>query len=359
MRRSHRRLFARRAADLHDDHAVDRRRRHDGAPEDDQRAGDDLEPHADAQRHPRRDRGAAAGGRAGGAHRAAVPRQRQRLPPASRPARSPATVGVTVHDDGSECSSASADASTPGARQLVDPDAPAAGNGQSLRPSTRPRTDHGDVRECTRERALRSAGSGACSARVVPSGRRHPPSFTNGSTGTVLKLFGDINADGSMVYIEYTCDIPAPVSGVQSPGNLYRNSMAWNAAAQSPAPPRRRFCSATSCRTRTGAPCFTYQTRQRLGTACTYRARTSPSRSTVQTQQIDPVTKQYQTETKALLNVSPRNVFNAWTLASLGVTDASSRCRRPSRRCCHEDMTDDWQDRDRLKRASPSSSRCS
>ena len=42
---------------------------------------------------------------------------------------------------------------------------------------------------------------------------------------------------------------------------------------------------------------------------------------TVQTQQIDPVTKQYQTETKALLNVSPRNVFNAWELAGIGYTD--------------------------------------
>ena len=36
---------------------------------------------------------------------------------------------------------------------------------------------------------------------------------------------------------------------------------------------------------------------------------------TVETQQIDPITKQIQTETKALLNVSPRNVFNAWSLA--------------------------------------------
>jgi hypothetical protein len=39
----------------------------------------------------------------------------------------------------------------------------------------------------------------------------------------------------------------------------------------------------------------------------------------VQTQVIDPVTKQFQTETKALLNVSPRNVFNAWTVASLSI----------------------------------------
>jgi hypothetical protein len=40
---------------------------------------------------------------------------------------------------------------------------------------------------------------------------------------------------------------------------------------------------------------------------------------TVQTQQIDPVTRAYQMETKALLNVSPRNVFNAWQLASLDI----------------------------------------
>ncbi|MBZ5529762.1 MAG: prepilin-type N-terminal cleavage/methylation domain-containing protein, partial [Acidobacteriia bacterium] len=38
-----------------------------------------------------------------------------------------------------------------------------------------------------------------------------------GSTGTKLKLYGDINGDGNMVYIEYTCDTSIV------PGNLYRN----------------------------------------------------------------------------------------------------------------------------------------
>ena len=42
---------------------------------------------------------------------------------------------------------------------------------------------------------------------------------------------------------------------------------------------------------------------------------------TVQTQTIDPITKRYQLETKALLNVSPRNVFNVWQLASAGVAN--------------------------------------
>jgi hypothetical protein len=42
---------------------------------------------------------------------------------------------------------------------------------------------------------------------------------------------------------------------------------------------------------------------------------------TVETQSIDTITKQKQQETKALLNVSPRNVFFAWELASIGYTD--------------------------------------
>ena len=41
----------------------------------------------------------------------------------------------------------------------------------------------------------------------------------------------------------------------------------------------------------------------------------------MQTEQIDPVTKRKQQETKALLNVSPRNVFNSWALAGMGYSD--------------------------------------
>jgi hypothetical protein len=45
---------------------------------------------------------------------------------------------------------------------------------------------------------------------------------------------------------------------------------------------------------------------------------------TVQTQQIDPITRAYQQETKALLNVSPRNVFDVWELASQHAADGTS-----------------------------------
>jgi hypothetical protein len=40
---------------------------------------------------------------------------------------------------------------------------------------------------------------------------------------------------------------------------------------------------------------------------------------TVRTQQRDRTTGDFQRETKALLNVSPRNVFNTWQMASLDI----------------------------------------
>jgi len=59
---------------------------------------------------------------------------------------------------------------------------------------------------------------GAFSSGIVPT------SMANGSTGTLLKLYGDINSDGNMVYVEYTCDTVNH--------RLYRNVMAWDAAAK-------------------------------------------------------------------------------------------------------------------------------
>src|SRR5262249_47434734 len=49
--------------------------------------------------------------------------------------------------------------------------------------------------------------------------------FTNGSDKNHLKLFGDINGDGNMVYVEYVCD-NGTIPGVTTPShNLYRNVM--------------------------------------------------------------------------------------------------------------------------------------
>lgn len=136
-----------------------------------------------------------------------------------------------------------------------------------------------------------------------------PASTTNGSTGGVLKLFGDVNSDGSMVYVEYTCDTAGH--------KLYRNVMPWNAAAK-PALAAAIVLLSNIVPNPNGTPCFTYQTAVVNGT--TYVTDVAIT-LTVQTQDIDPITRQFQTETKTLLNVSPRNVFNVWELASLGETN--------------------------------------
>ena len=62
-------------------------------------------------------------------------------------------------------------------------------------------------------------------------------------------------------------------------------------------------------------PCFTYQTAVVNGTPFVLDVAIT---LTVRTQDIDPVTRQFLTETKTLLNVAPRNVFNTWELASIG-----------------------------------------
>src|SRR5262249_26282550 len=56
-----------------------------------------------------------------------------------------------------------------------------------------------------------------------------PKSVTNGSTDDKMNLFGDINGDGTLVYIEYSVAPSCICGNTCNPstmvGNLYRNSM--------------------------------------------------------------------------------------------------------------------------------------
>ena len=133
----------------------------------------------------------------------------------------------------------------------------------------------------------------------------------------MLKLYGDINGDGNMVYVEYTCD---PCAGRRhrkpvSKRHAYDQATAEVAPTSSQvllsnilANPRRTRVLHLHAESAAGRRGDTFV----LDVAITL---------TVQTQVNDPITKQFQTETKALLNVSPRNVFNVWQLASAGVTE--------------------------------------
>ena len=148
-----------------------------------------------------------------------------------------------------------------------------------------------------------------------------PKSLTNGSGDFVLKLYGDINDDGNMEYIEYTCDSSTgpPATG----GNLYRNAVTVTAGATKPTTLTSSMVVLSNILPNppdpggtVNAPCFKYQ--EKPAGANNYVIDVSVT-LTVQTQNLDPQTHQFQQETKALLNVSPRNVFEGWQLASAGV----------------------------------------
>jgi prepilin-type N-terminal cleavage/methylation domain-containing protein len=135
-----------------------------------------------------------------------------------------------------------------------------------------------------------------------------PPSQTNGSTGSVLKLYGDINGDNNMVYVEYVCDTSTNHA-------LYRRMVAWDATSKPALTPDlillpNVWVNPPQTSGGPNLPCFQYQVdlsgNYVLDVAVTL---------TVQTERTDPVTKQKQTETKALLNVSPRDVIGAWQAA--------------------------------------------
>ena len=156
--------------------------------------------------------------------------------------------------------------------------------------------------------AIHTAGAPVQAIGGFPSGIV-PPNMLNGSTGGVLKLYGDVNSDGTMVYVEYTCDTANK--------KLYRNVTGFAAMIKPPLAQALVLLS-NIVPSPNGTPCFSYQTAVVNGN--TYVLDVAIT-LTVQTQERDPVTAQFQTETKTLLNVSPRNVFNVWTLASIGETN--------------------------------------
>jgi type II secretory pathway pseudopilin PulG len=150
-----------------------------------------------------------------------------------------------------------------------------------------------------------------------------PPTMTCGnnpcgSSATVLKLYGDINGDGNMVYIEYTCSPGTPAN----PGVLYRNQMPYTQVGKSAVAPSmillNNVLQNPNDPNGNAVNCFTYQT-QTDAQANVYVTDVAVT-LTVQTQNIDPVTHTNQQETKALLNVSPRNVFDAFFNSTLNFT---------------------------------------
>lgn len=149
--------------------------------------------------------------------------------------------------------------------------------------------------------------AGAFAYGVVPRFNADGTNFTNGSTGSVMKIIGDINSDGKLQYVEYKCDTDG--------GILYRRTMAYNAATKPAVTPDMALLTNITANP-DNSDCFTYEQKSVVGVPYVVDVAIT---LTVKTPDRDPVTGLYQTETKALLNVAPRNVFNVWQLAGLGI----------------------------------------
>ena len=155
---------------------------------------------------------------------------------------------------------------------------------------------------------------GAFATGVVPPATMCGAGVACGSNGTHLKLYGDINGDGNMMYVEYTC-----LPGTSAPGTLYRHQMAFDQTTAKTANDSTMILldnvmSNPNDPNGNVVPCFAYQI-QPLGTGtCVTNVAVT---LTVQTQNKDLQTGQLQKETKALLNVAPRNVVEVYATASL------------------------------------------
>jgi len=161
-----------------------------------------------------------------------------------------------------------------------------------------------------------SDGSGSFGTGIIPPQPRRPT--IQCSTDTVLKLYGDINRDGKVLYIEYTC---APGTST-APGYLYRNQMS--------SPSRRNragsfhvFADQRSQQSRQHAVLY-LPVQQANGLSSSRRSGhlrcKRPSRTRRPT-----ISKR----DKALLNISPRNVFYVWTLQHQpGSPESADSCER-------------------------------
>ena len=146
------------------------------------------------------------------------------------------------------------------------------------------------------------------------------PTAGQSSDGYTLKLYGDLNGDGNMIYVVYKCSPNQAGNGTLS---RYSTAAGADITTSATAPTGTILLDTLFNNPPAGnpAPCFTYTTKdatvnvnggQVMQTFVVNVAITL----TVQTENRDQQTNQYQWETKALLNIAPRNVFDAWELAS-------------------------------------------
>jgi type II secretory pathway pseudopilin PulG len=153
--------------------------------------------------------------------------------------------------------------------------------------------------------------SGAGEVGVYPTG-------IYSVSATTLSLYGDMNGDGNLWYIQYVCDgttnhtLTRSATCFQGSGGgcTVSSSIATAVTLVENVQPNPPTSSPT--------PCFQSGTT----TAGSYTIFSQIIFTiTVQTPYVDPQTGSYVTMTKSLLNLAPRNMMSAIELANVGMTN--------------------------------------
>jgi prepilin-type N-terminal cleavage/methylation domain-containing protein len=144
-----------------------------------------------------------------------------------------------------------------------------------------------------------------------------PTTATDGSTSvaepgkSVLNMYGDINGDGSLVYIRYTCDTSA------TPGTLTRSVTVITPGVNTINTAQTLL--STLIPNPGGTPCFQY-TSYPVGTPSNTYVTNVGLTISVRSLTPDPQTQAYLTMTKSFLDLSPRNVLAGFELGNAGLT---------------------------------------
>ncbi|MGA7795672.1 MAG: prepilin-type N-terminal cleavage/methylation domain-containing protein [Candidatus Acidiferrales bacterium] len=168
--------------------------------------------------------------------------------------------------------------------------------------------------------------TGNISCVTVPSGMA-AYTATDGSTCNVLNLWGDLNSDGSLVYVRYTCNFPTTFGTTTTPGTLTRSVTTITPGANTISTAQTLLSTLNQNPPSSApTPCFQYDisTQQiTVGTTTStyYMVANIGLTLSVQSLRPDPATNQYLSMTKSFLDLSPRNILAGYEQANWG--DAS------------------------------------
>lgn len=151
-----------------------------------------------------------------------------------------------------------------------------------------------------------------------------PGGILNTSTGTSLQLFGDLNADGTLVFVQYDCNTTTNTltrsSTVLVPGVTAKNTP--------------QILLSDLVANPSGTACFVPgATSTAAGFTNSFITNVTIT-LTVRTNRIDPTTSQYITMTKSLFNLAPRNIVAALNLAQSGNTGLLQPNPATTASCC-------------------------